>query len=742
MTKDYPLLKLKNVSKFYYNKGMVASGFTKVSLEFNLGEFVAITGESGSGKSTLLNVLSGLDSYEDGEMYINGEETSHYGEDEFEKYRKNYIGNIFQSFNLVNSYTVYQNIELVLLLNGYKKKEIKNKVLDLIKEVDLYKYRNTRVSHLSGGQKQRVAIARALAKDTPIIIADEPTGNLDSKSAKSVLKLLANIAKERLVIVVTHNYEQIEEYATRKIEMHDGKVREDLDLKKYQKGNPIINDYQDIKIGSLLRIGIRNTFNIFVKFALMFIVFLFIVVAFFAEYSSFRKVEYEENLNGYNYLFSNSDQTRIIIKKQDGSEISEKNLNYLRELDNVQKVEENDVFLDNSYDFHDEEDHYFWTTVSTVDEIEKVDEGRLPENDNEVVIAGYTYNYYLAYDLENTLDSKYYLYTDYGQKLLNIGELKIVGVIYNDDHQEHLYVSQKVLDTLRVFTNEKYSKIKLKFDNNEVDVDYYSDYMKVIPSSKVSSGKAIISYDTNSMCKYSWCKNKNLKIKVTSNYYSEDIELVIDNYYTKASFDNLIGLGKYSDYNNAVFISFEDYNTLFNKHTYQSSVFANNTMNVEKLENTLNSLGYTTLALKNAMDNDMAGIYAAIRIFRLIVTIILFIVLFFISYFVIKLIQKSKNIYYSTVRILGGSAKVIRKLIRIELFTIYHLAFILVLAFALINKFNIIKINFISELLAFLTLKDFIIIYLILFILSYLLAARYARKLFKTSAMKAYSEEV
>ena len=115
------MLRLKNVSKFYYNKGVIASGFTKVNLEFKIGEFVAITGESGSGKSTLLNVISGLDSYEEGEMYINGEETSHYSEKDFEDYRRKYIGNIFQSFNLVNSYTVYQNIELVLLLNGAKK---------------------------------------------------------------------------------------------------------------------------------------------------------------------------------------------------------------------------------------------------------------------------------------------------------------------------------------------------------------------------------------------------------------------------------------------------------------------------------------------------------------------------------------------------------------------------------------------------------------------------------------------
>ena len=157
------MIRLKNVSKYYYSKGVVATGFSKINLELNLGEFVAITGESGSGKTTLLNVISGLDTYEDGEMYINGEETSHYIEKDFEDYRRKNIGNIYQNFNLVNSYTVYQNIALVLMLNG--EKNIKPRVLDLIKKVDLYKFRNTKVSKLSGGQKQRVAIARALAKD-------------------------------------------------------------------------------------------------------------------------------------------------------------------------------------------------------------------------------------------------------------------------------------------------------------------------------------------------------------------------------------------------------------------------------------------------------------------------------------------------------------------------------------------------------------------------------------------------
>ena len=201
------MLKLKNVSKYYYNKGLITSGFSKVNLEFNIGEFVAITGESGSGKSTLLNVISGLDTYDEGEMYIDGKETSHYTEKDFEDYRRKYIGNIFQNFNLVNSYTVYQNVDLILSLNGTPQRVRKMKIIRLLKKVGMLRYKNTKVSKLSGGQKQRVAIARALAKDVPVIIADEPTGNLDKDTENEILKIFRNLAQNenKCVIIVTHS---------------------------------------------------------------------------------------------------------------------------------------------------------------------------------------------------------------------------------------------------------------------------------------------------------------------------------------------------------------------------------------------------------------------------------------------------------------------------------------------------------------------------------------------------------
>ena len=222
------MLKLKNVSKFYYSNGVIASGFSRVNLELDMGEFVVITGESGSGKSTLLNVLSGLDTYEEGEMYINGEETSHYNEEDFEEYRRKYVGNIFQNFNLVNSYTVYQNVELALLLNGESRKNIKNEIMEIIAKVGLTDFANTKCSKLSGGQKQRVAIARAIINNPMVLIADEPTGNLDPKTADEIMDLLEQInLRGTTIVMVTHAKDIVDRMKKRVIAIDKGRIVRD-----------------------------------------------------------------------------------------------------------------------------------------------------------------------------------------------------------------------------------------------------------------------------------------------------------------------------------------------------------------------------------------------------------------------------------------------------------------------------------------------------------------------------------
>lgn len=226
MAKKSVLLKLKNIGKIYDSNDILTIGIRGINLEFDYNEFVTIEGESGSGKSTLLNVIGANDSYEEGELYVNGEETSHYGTAEWEKYREKYIATVFQDFNIIENLTVLENVELALLRYDDKKLR-REKAKELIEKVGLKKQINQRGSRLSGGEKQCTVIARALAKDAPIILADEPTGNLDVKSSREIAKLLKEVSKDKLVIVVTHNPEFFVEYATRRVTIFDGSVKED-----------------------------------------------------------------------------------------------------------------------------------------------------------------------------------------------------------------------------------------------------------------------------------------------------------------------------------------------------------------------------------------------------------------------------------------------------------------------------------------------------------------------------------
>jgi len=220
------LLKLSGIGKIYYSEGSVAVGIRGIDLSFERGEFVAVTGASGSGKSTLLNVISGMDSYEEGELYIEGAPTSHYLESDWEEYRSKYISFIFQDYNILESYTVLQNVELALM-HIKDRRERRNRAIELLTRVGMEKHLRQKGSKLSGGQKQRTVIARALAKDSPIILADEPTGNLDEATSKEIIELLREVSKDKLLIIVTHNYEEVEAVATRHIRIYYGTVEFD-----------------------------------------------------------------------------------------------------------------------------------------------------------------------------------------------------------------------------------------------------------------------------------------------------------------------------------------------------------------------------------------------------------------------------------------------------------------------------------------------------------------------------------
>ena len=741
------MLKLKQVSKFYYSKGMVASGFSKISLSFDIGEFVAITGESGSGKSTLLNVISGVDSYEEGEMYINGEETSHYTEKDYEIYRKKYIGNIFQNFNLVNSYTVYQNIELVLLLNGKKKKDIKAKVNEIIKQVDLYKYRNRKVSKLSGGQKQRVAIARALAQNTPIILADEPTGNLDSRSSESVLKLLHEISKDKLVIVVTHNYDQIEKYATRKITMHDGKVLEDKKIKDVEiLEKATESDFSDIKWYNKIRLGLRNTFNIVPKFLLIFTVYLFVVLSLFFVYSSFMKSEYLGGLEGQNSFFRELSDKRIIIKKNDKTYFTDEDYAKIEKISNVDKVIKDDLSLDATINVSDPSyEYWFYGTFDSINVFNgKVDVGRLPETDREVLLEINKDNYYVDGKSEKIFDIDYYLEQLNGYNDDNKYQINIVGITYNtniDMWSAKFYFKDKVLNDINKNVYKTYSTLKYTFNNTE-NISYLNSiYGEVLPSSKVSKGKVVLPEEYSYQCKKNNCKKYKFYLNLKNIYYDETTTLEVSNVYKKSNFKKLTGYN-YKTYNGAIFMNNEEYNNLFIKGYYQSTVMIKNEKLHEETIKELENMGLKTLYVKDTIYLGNAQMVKILKITKVIVMSILIVALFFISYFIIKLILKSRNVYYSTLRILGSSFKATKSLLNIELLATSHIAFIVFATFIYLISNKIINIISIYDLTTFITLYDYIFIYVVLLLMSLLITSRYSRKLFKNTIMSNYTDEV
>ena len=223
------MLQIKHIRKEYRTGSLVQKALDDVSLNLRDNEFVAILGPSGSGKTTLLNIIGGLDRYDSGDLVINGISTRKYKDRDWDSYRNHTIGFVFQSYNLIPHQSILSNVELALTISGIDKGERIRRAREALEKVGLGEQVHKKPNQLSGGQMQRVAIARALVNDPDILLADEPTGALDSDTSVQVMDLLKEVAKDRLVVMVTHNPELAEAYATRIVRLKDGTIRSDSD---------------------------------------------------------------------------------------------------------------------------------------------------------------------------------------------------------------------------------------------------------------------------------------------------------------------------------------------------------------------------------------------------------------------------------------------------------------------------------------------------------------------------------
>ncbi len=483
-------LRLERVSKYYQSENNVSVGMKHISLSFHMGEFVVITGESGSGKSTLLNVLSGLDKYEEGEMFIFSEETSHYQIKDFETYRRENVGFVFQNYNIIDSYTVLQNVMLALELQGFPAKERKTRALKLIDQVGLSKQKNQKASKLSGGQKQRAVIARALAKDTPIIVCDEPTGNLDQTSAEHIMSLLNDVSKDKLVIVVTHEFDQVAPYATRRIKMSDGEVVEDIQLKAHQDVSITKQEKtKKLNVLDLVKFSLRNLFAQPKRFFFMLFLMLIAISVFTVVYSNqiygLRTTGLEQS-----GTYPSVPSSRVLVERRDGNPLTNEDINIIESFRDVNKVYAYGALFHNDTSFNivtfynndevmDMMNYRFNDSANTLSS-SMLSEGRLPTAMDEIVVS----NYWWGIDIDQTVLLTSDRIWDWDKATLEaagIGYFKIVGMIdndlqtiyFSDAYLSQSYPTEPSLDQSQKLLVEQSLQNTLTFTLNDQDVNLY-----------------------------------------------------------------------------------------------------------------------------------------------------------------------------------------------------------------------------------------------------------------------------
>lgn len=353
-----PVLSLENLSKYYTSTGNVVVGLSNVTLRFRRGEFVAITGESGSGKSTLSNVIGGILGYESGEMLLEGKPTSHYDSSDWERYRRDHISYISQDYGILPGATVMSNMVSALRLAGVEKAAAKAQAQKILEQMELWDLRNRRASKLSSGQKQRLSIGRALAKPSPVLIADEPTGNLDPENSAKVISLLKQAAKSRLVLLVTHEFEEVKDHVTRHIRLQDGCVVVDAVLRPANEPEPIPQlPMQQNKNMSLFVSGLQLRSRP-VWTSLMVLLFTLTAFAVVAFMGTFIVSLDDTNTKLYDpSAFVNGSPRRIVISRMDLQPMTQSDYEAIMAVEYAVRLERNGYVADAQYAYRDGVDY-------------------------------------------------------------------------------------------------------------------------------------------------------------------------------------------------------------------------------------------------------------------------------------------------------------------------------------------------------------------------------------------------
>jgi ABC-type lipoprotein export system ATPase subunit len=761
------VLKLENISKYYFTENNVVLALRRINIDFNIGEFIAITGESGSGKSTLLNILSGLDTWQEGKVYFRDEDISHYSVEELEHYRKNYIGYVHQDYNIINGFTVYENIELALILQGYDKNKIHNRVMELIDLVDLSHVTNQKASKISGGEKQRTVIARTLAKDYQILVCDEPTENLNTEASEEIFELLKKISKTKLVIAVTHDLSLVNKYATRKIHLYDGEIMEDSII----ESSPIIEDYQeptDIKTNliSMLRIALKNILSV-PKNSLLALFTMFFILTMVLFIYTVGNNEINKPFETYNPFFRNSHSSRIILIKDDQSKFTEDEINEILSISSVRGVYPNDVVFDSSFvtKVYDEElgefRFYQYKPLSSLSlDDENLTEGRLPINKNEVVLSdnglyeigdviGFANNHLMNLKQDIKLDQ--YVFTVVGftespfdyMFLTNDGLDKIV--------ESSLFENSDV--ALRVLGTEKFDIAQDMWItpdmDNTVEIGmrtYMIAYPIWVTIDNTLEDDEILTFN---MMYFEICRNFGYKKEITDDMdaglcnVDSFVETHEITFKATTEFGNnraylpiTLSSTSYTseDQSLKLYMNQTTYDKFFNESHYQITTIVKDAYTGKKVVSELEKLGYNVFYPSQLVNEEQASAILLKNLATISISGLIIFIIFFIGYFVMKNIIFGKQKEYLIIRSLGTEKRAVKQILRFEISMISLISIVLLLT---IMTIIISKFYSSYHFFQYYTFFDYLALFILSVIVIEIMVNKFTKTIFDTSVISA-----
>lgn len=757
------MIELKDVTKYYSSDTSVAMALRNINLEFHKGEFVVITGKSGSGKSTLLNVISGMDTYEEGEMYFNGMETSYYDKKDWEDYRRENISFIYQSYNLIDSYTALENVETVMRIENGKesRRERKKRALEILDQVGLKKRARHKAVHLSSGQKQRLGIARALAKDTDIIIADEPTGNLDVENGVAVMKMLYELSRDKLVIVVTHNFEQVQDFATRKIRLFDGEVAEDILLnpqqeRKEETGQKTTEKKKTEKkhgewfqaVGFVHKNRMAQPHRTIFLFLLMLVITSSLMIMYGYLLANMDDSVTRDTSQG---AFNNTQKERLVVRKPDGSTFSDSDIEVLQKIAHVKYVSHYDFAGEISCLYKSGEDYKIEykksetsdrksLTVDALDYSEFTEEaagldesrieGKLPENMYEAVITSKDSS------LIGTQMDIYFKSKKWSDATWLGGTFTITGIVKEDGNKP--YFSGEFLKSMNI--NYGDSRTELHYDITRTTT-YSGEEENSYEQTMSKKGKVIFIQGeglTGNQIRLSESILMNIR---TDGVVSGD-QTIRESLNKDAVLKYSDGTGEDTEYSleivegshsgsaSVVETSHEFLEQIYGStEITQVSVYMNDYAYTDRVIKQINQSGYQAVSPYRISAGDYNTELVQERLTALGLSAAVLIAVFFLSIMVLYAIMKLKTKDFKILKSLGLKQSVINRMNLYELATA-GLAAVLVLILAGVTADRM-NVRVISDIIRYYTARDYVLAMVAVLILAIITAAWFNRYLGK-----------